>query len=196
MEKLKVLFGENSLTFAQFSDALKAHPEIKLADLASGEYVAKAKFDANQTELAAANTTIKNLQDAAKKFDGVDVEGLKNEIATLKTKYNDDIAALKLSSAVDAAISKVGAKNAKLVKSCIDMTKVKLDGDTVLGLNEQLEALKTSDGYLFNSTEDGDGKGNEGGTPQGGSGMSAGKPGGEDTSRMSDEEYYAKIFKQ
>ncbi len=84
MEFLKELFGENSLTFSQFSEALKAHPEIKLVDLASGEYVAKGKYDAKETELNTANTTIKTLQDAVKKFDGVDVDGLKNEIALLK----------------------------------------------------------------------------------------------------------------
>lgn len=199
-ELLKKLFGDNALTFSQFSEALSAHPEIKLANLASGEYVAKSKYDAKETELNTANTTIKNLQDAAKKFDGVDVEGLKNEISTLKQKYNDDIDALKLSSAVDAFIAKSGAKNAKLVKGCIDLKKVKLDGETVLGLTEQLDALRTSDSYLFETTNDGEngnaqnGAGSSGQAGAGGTGMSAGRSGNEDLSKLSDDEYYARIF--
>lgn len=32
-ELLKKLFGDNALTFSQFSEALSAHPEIKLAGL-------------------------------------------------------------------------------------------------------------------------------------------------------------------
>ena len=43
-ELLKKLFGDNALTFSQFSEALSAHPEIKLANLASGEYVANIHF--------------------------------------------------------------------------------------------------------------------------------------------------------
>ena len=51
MEFLKELFGDNSLTFSQFSEALSAHPEIKLANLTSGEFVDKRKYDARETEL-------------------------------------------------------------------------------------------------------------------------------------------------
>ncbi len=38
MDILKVLFGDGSLTFTQFSEALKAHPEIKLVDLYNLSY--------------------------------------------------------------------------------------------------------------------------------------------------------------
>ncbi len=185
MEFLKELFGDNSLSFSQFSEALSAHPEIKLANLASGEFVAKGKYDAKETELNTANTTIKTLQDAVRKFDGVDIDKLKGEVENWKTKYTTDIEALRLSAAVDAVIAKTGAKNPKLVKSCIDLSKVKLDGENVLGLNEQLETLKTSDGYLFGNT------GSEGSSA--GTGMAQGTS-GEDLSKLSDEEYYAKIY--
>lgn len=187
MEFLKELFGENSLTFSQFSEALSAHPEIKLANLASGEFVAKGKYDAMETELNTANTTIKTLQDAVKKFDGVDIDKLRGEVDTWKNKYTTDIEALRLSAAVDAALAKVGAKNPKLVKSCIDLTKVKLDGENVLGLSEQLESLKSSDGYLFGDTDSGN--------SSAGTGMAQGKS-GEDLSKLSDEEYYARVYEK
>ena len=35
------------------------------------------------------------------------------------------------------------------VKALLDMDKVKLDGDQLLGIDEQLKALKESDSYLF-----------------------------------------------
>lgn len=190
MEILKKLFGEGALTFAQFSEALSAHPEIKLADLAGGEYVAKGKYDAKENELLTANNTIKTLQDAVRKFDGVDVEGLKNDAKNWENKYNQDIAALKLSAALDTELLLAKAKNLKVVKGCIDTSKIKLDGDKLLGLSEQLDALRTSDAYLFEEAE----KGNGGTPPPAGTGMAAGKSGGEDLSGLSDEEYYSRIY--
>ena len=106
--------------------------------------------DRAKNELAAANTQIKTLQDAVKKFDGVDVETLKKTAADWEKKYNEDIAALKLSSAVDTALSSVGARNPKLLKGALDMSKVSLDGENLKGLTEQIEAIKKTDAYLFN----------------------------------------------
>ena len=48
-----------------------------------------------QGELDTANATIKSLQDAAKKYDGVDVDGLQQQITTLQEKYNRDISGLR-----------------------------------------------------------------------------------------------------
>lgn len=187
MDILKGLFGEGALTFEQFSQALKAHPEIKLADLASGEYVAKGKYDAKETELNTASTTIKTLQDAVRKFDGVDVEKLKDDVKNWETKYNDDIAALKLSSAIDTDLMKAKVKNLKVVKGCLDTSRIRLDGDTLLGLSEQLDELRSSDGYLF---ENEDGRA----VSFAGTGLPAGKSGSEDLSRLSDSEYYSRVY--
>ncbi len=45
MEKLKALFGSDALTFEQLEEKLKDNKEIKLANLASGNYVDKAKLN-------------------------------------------------------------------------------------------------------------------------------------------------------
>lgn len=44
-----------------------------------------------RAELDTANATIKNLQDTSKKFEGVDVDGLKKQLGDLQNKYNTDI---------------------------------------------------------------------------------------------------------
>ena len=41
------------------------------------------------------------------------------------------------------------AKNADVVLRMVDQSKVSIDGENLLGLSEQLEALKKSDAYLF-----------------------------------------------
>lgn len=153
MEKLKALFGAEALTWEQLESKLKDNKEIKLANLAGGGYVDKKKFDDKVTELATANETITGLKDTVAKFDGVDVEKLKTDAKDWETKYNTDLAAVKLDSAVSMALVEAKAKNPKLTKAALDMSLVKLDGDKLIGLSEQLDNLKKSDAYLFEVEE-------------------------------------------
>lgn len=159
MEALKALFGTEALTWEQLEDKLKDNKEVKLANLAAGSYVDKRKYDDKIAELGTANDTIKGLQETVKKFDGVDVDKLKKDASDWETKYNTDIAAVKLDSAVNIALVEAKAKNPKLAKAALDMSLVKMDGDNLLGLTEQLDKLKESDGYLFDIEEEPKGKG-------------------------------------
>lgn len=153
MDKLRELFGEEALTFAQLEEKLKDNKEIKLANLASGEYVAKKKHEETVAELETAHGAIASLQDTVAKFDGVDVEGLKKKASELEDKYNTDMAAVRLDSAVNLALVEAKAKNPKLAKAALDMSLIKLDGENLLGLSEQLDKLKESDAYLFDVEE-------------------------------------------
>ena len=157
MEKLKALFGTDALTYEQLEAKLKDNKEVKLANLASGGYVDSRKFNDKVAELTTANDTIKGLRETVAKFDGVDVEKLKNDAQAWETKYNTDIAAVKLDSAVSMALVEAKAKNPKVARAALDMSVIKLDGDKLLGLNDQLEALKKSDAYLFDVEEGGQG---------------------------------------
>lgn len=149
MEALKALFGTEALTWEQLEEKLKDNKEVKLANLAAGSYVDKRKYDDKVTELGTANETIKGLKETVAKFDGVDVDKLKKDASDWETKYNTDIAAVKLDSAVNMALVEAKAKNPKLAKAALDMSLVKMDGDNLVGLTEQLDNLRKSDGYLF-----------------------------------------------
>lgn len=190
MEALKTLFGENALTYQQFTEALANADKktINLANLAEGGYVAKDKFATKESELATANQTIKDLQDAAKKWDGVDIDKLKGDMAALQTKYDNDLAAAKLDSAVTLALINAKARDPKLVKALLDMSVVKLDGDQLLGVTEQLSKITESHGYLF-AGEDGNGS-NTTRTSTGAAHVAENKP---DFSKMTDAEYYAYV---
>lgn len=157
MEKLKALFGSDALTYEQLEGKLKDNKEVKLANLASGQYVDKKKFDDKVTELATATQTITGLRDTVSKFDGVDIDKLKKDAEDWEAKYNADLAAVKLDSALNLALVEAKVKNPKLARAGLDMSIIKLDGDKLLGLSEQLEALKKSDGYLFEDAEGNDG---------------------------------------
>ena len=47
------------------------------------------------------------------------------------------------------ALMQAKAKNPKLAKAALDMSVIKMDGENLLGFNEQIDKLKESDGYLF-----------------------------------------------
>lgn len=116
-------------------------------------FVARADFNAKNDELKTANTTINSLRDAAKKFEGADIDGLKNQLSALQTKYDTDIAAVRKASAIDIALANSKAKNGKAARALLDLDAVKLDGDKLLGFDDQLEALKKSDPWLFEATD-------------------------------------------
>lgn len=88
MEELKSLFGEESLNFEQFSQKLaEAGETIKLANLKSGNYVAKSKYDKQlksfekyKSEVGKAPTIDNKLQS---KYDS-----LQKEYNTLKEKQD------------------------------------------------------------------------------------------------------------
>lgn len=105
--------------------------------------------NAVRAELETANTTIKTLQETVKQFDGVDIEKLKTSAGDWEKKYNDDIAALKLNYALESALMGAKARDIKAVKPFIDMGIIKLDGDKVIGLEEQLKNIKETKGFLF-----------------------------------------------
>lgn len=112
----------------------------------------KAITVAETQKVTAANDTIKQLQDTVKKFDGVDVEKLKGDLATLQQKYDADTAQLRLDNALDVAIIGAKGRSTKAVKAFLDYGKLKLKDDgTIDGLD--LDALKKSEPYLFETIE-------------------------------------------
>lgn len=102
-----------------------------------------------QGGLDTANTTIKTLQDTVKKYNGVDVEALRQQLGTLQTKYDTDIAAVRRDSAIDLALSGRRAKNSKAARALLNLEAIKLDGDKLTGLDDQLETLQKENPWLF-----------------------------------------------
>lgn len=162
--ELKELFGSEALTWEQFNEKLETN-KVKLANLSDGGYVDINKLNAKQKELDTANATIANLQNTVKKYDGVDVDGLKKAAKDWEDKYNADLLALQKDNAVDMAIVNAKGKNAKAIKALLDLEKVTLKDGKLEGLD--LDAVKKSDPYLFTVEEtrtEGNGNGNGGGS--------------------------------
>lgn len=112
--------------------------------------------DGLKEQLTQRDTDLKDLQSKSK-----DSEELQTSLADLQSKYDSDTAdlntklsATQLNSAIELGLTQNGAKNIKAAKALLDNDTLKIgDKGQLLGLSEQLTALKESDAYLFGSTE-------------------------------------------
>lgn len=149
MEFLKKILGEE--LYAQVAAKLEGNDSVKLANLATGEYVSKSKHDAEQL---AKDKRIQELTDKIKNFEGVDVKQLQTDVENWKTKYNQDLESARLDSAIQLAIAKSGTLSEKALMGLLDKDKIKLDKDgNLTGLDEQIEAIKKEDSFLFKAAE-------------------------------------------
>ncbi len=106
------------------------------------------QLEKNQNELNDFKANAKGNEDLTKQL-----EDLQSKFDEIKTSSEQQIADLKKSSAIDLALTQAGAKNIKAAKALLDSESLELTDEGLKGLNEQLAALKESDGYLFGSNE-------------------------------------------
>jgi DNA repair exonuclease SbcCD ATPase subunit len=64
-------------------------------------------------------------------------------------EYESKIQQQTFDYALEKALTGAQARNPKAVKALLNTEYIKLDGDKLLGLDEQLNGLKESDAYLF-----------------------------------------------
>ena len=108
------------------------------------------KYTDLNAELETAKGTISELTDKVKAFDGEDIEGLKKAESDWESKYNADIAALKLDKSLELSLAGAKARDVDIVKSQLDSSLLKLDDDgKITGLTEQLDKLKADKAFLF-----------------------------------------------
>lgn len=85
-----------------------------------------------------------------------DHDTLRVQIADLQAKnkqaaedYEKQLKEQRFAFAVERAVAKADARNVKAVVALLDKTKISLDGENLIGFDEQVAALKESDPYLF-----------------------------------------------
>ena len=190
---LKETLQKLGLTAEQIDEATKAHEAaVKVAlDTALENHVPKTKLDEAIAEngqlvktLSERDNQLRELQSTAGNSDNLKKQ-LDEAIAKNVADSNaaaTELANYKKNNALDLAIIKAGAKNPKAVKALLNTDRISVDGENLIGLNEQLEALKTSDAYLF-----GEGSGLSGRSPSAGSS-------GADTNEPKDNPFKKETF--
>ncbi len=135
----------------------------KVMDSLDGNFVTKARFneinEENKTLKRSVSDRDKQLEDL-KKSSGDNatlqqqISDLQKQNANQQKAHDEELAKLKLDNAIEIALSGSKAKNRKAVKAMLDMSKVKMGEDgKISGFDEQIEALKKSDGYMFDVQE-------------------------------------------
>ena len=142
MEKIVALHGADIEELKAKSDELinSKTEELKKAN------------ESLQSQIAERDKDLKSLKKQAG-----DNEELTNQFKDLQSKYKQDTENLskelqqtKLNSAVDSALGKAKVRNTKAAKALLNMDEVKLnDKGEVEGLDNQINSLQKSDGYLF-----------------------------------------------
>ena len=153
-------------------ESLEGKKKFKITEKSVYKYLGKEKVRFDEVNNAKKQAE-KDLSERDKQLETLknstgDVETLKQTIETLQNenkaatdKYNAELAEIKLAGAVDTALLGADALNVKAVKALLDMSKIKMDGDVLLGINEQIESLKKAEDskMLFKAVEVGKQKG-------------------------------------
>lgn len=189
----------------EFLEELKIDKEVIdkiMAENGKDIEAEKQKVTAKQTELDGLKTQLKEANTQIESFKGMDIEGIKKaadewkvKAETAQTEAEKQIAQLQFDYALETELSKAGARNPKTIKALLKMDGLKNVDGNIIGLKEQLDKLKTDEAYLFND-DAGDDVGGGSSTVRVKSGGEH-KPGKEpDYDKMSDDEFYAAVFKK
>lgn len=175
MARLKEILGEE--LFKQLpEDKQKEYKDKDLEDISGGTYIPKTRFDqVNETakeykkQVDERDIQITKLKEEFKDTAGLKekVEQLESDNKTQKETYEKQLADIAFNNALEKSLGDYKIKDSKLVMALIDKDKLKVDGDSVIGLKEQIEPLQKSHEYLFEKEVKGTGSfvtGGEGGS--------------------------------
>lgn len=126
-----------------------------------GQMIPKSRLDEKIEEVKGLNATITERDGQLEELKKVDAKGLQAKIdelqsanETAKTEYEEKMQKQSYDFALERALADAKVKNPKAVKALLDTEAIKLDGEKLLGLDEQLKTLAESDGYLFAEKEE------------------------------------------
>ena len=114
----------------------------------------KAKVDELTEQVNVKETTITEKNNKIAELEKVDVEAIKKEQFDLgKAEGSKEIEVFKKQNALDKALKGYKAKDTGILSKMLDMEKVKFNDkfEIVEGLEEQVNTLKESHDYLFDS---------------------------------------------
>lgn len=174
---LKPILGDE--LYAQFCEKMNGATGITLANIADGTYIPKNKFDNVNEKVKTLNAQITDLNGklaAAQQQNGntsalneqinqlnAQVSQLTNEVAARDQKLE----AQALSYKIKDALRGMNVRNADVVIPLLKMDSISIKDDKIVGLQEQVDEIRKTDGYLFN-------------TPAGSRGGFSGGVGGQD----------------
>jgi hypothetical protein len=137
-------------TITDINKELPKHfiPKDKYNEVAEAKKKLEADIDERDKQLEQLKNAAGNSEELK-----AQIEQLQAENQKAAEEWQAKMAQMQLDFAIERALTAAKAKNAKAVKALLDMEKVKLDGEQLLGLDDQLKAIKESDPYLFGDSK-------------------------------------------
>lgn len=152
---LKELLGEEL-----YNQVIEKAGDKKLAVVSDGNWFPKDKFDQVNEDNKLLKEQIDERDTQLEELKKVDagalqqrIDELQEENQTTATEYQEKLDKQTFDFTLDKALTGAKVRNSKAVKALLDTEKIKLDGETLLNLDDQLEGLKESDPYLFEQEE-------------------------------------------
>ncbi len=118
----------------------------------------KSELDAKAGEIEQLNNQLAEAGKAIEGFKEMDIDGIKKAAEEWKSKAEQaqaeaeqKVQAIKFEHALKDALAAAKARNPKAVKALLEMDKIKFseDGNSLEGLDVQLETIKQENDYLF-----------------------------------------------
>ncbi|WP_418465415.1 phage scaffolding protein [Faecousia sp.] len=153
LDFLKDALGDD--LFAQVAAKLEGNEGIRLANVANGSYIPKDKYDLERQNVRTQRQQIDELNGKITELtQKAEVsEALRGQLAAMQQAINESnakMAAQRKEYAVRDIVRGSGARNADVVYRMLDTDKIAEQDGKYSGVDEQIEALKKSDPYLFN----------------------------------------------
>ncbi|MEX3715752.1 phage scaffolding protein [Cytobacillus horneckiae] len=152
---LQELLGEEL-----YNQVVEKAGENKLAVISDGNWIPKDKFNDKINEIKDLKDQITSRDNQLEDLKKVDAEALQQKIKDLqeennntKTDYEGKLQKQTFDYALKDALTGAKVRNPKAAKALLDLDSIKLDGEKLLGLDAQLNTIKESDPYLFESEE-------------------------------------------
>lgn len=164
---LKELLGEE--LYSQVME--KVGDKHKIAIVSDGNWIPKDKFDAVNNEKNEYKQQVESLNQKLTELNGKlkDNEEAQQTIEALKQQIEDkeqELAQTRKTNAIKFEILKANPRDVADILPHIDSDVVKIEDGKVLGLEEQIKALKESKTYLFNDEEPSGTGGSKGNAPR------------------------------
>ncbi len=121
-------------------------------------YIPKSRFDGVnnakkqlETDITERDKQLKTLKESAGDNEALQnkITELQNENQTAKENYEKEIAGIKLNGAIETALGTHKAKNIAAAKALLDISKISLDNENLLGFEEQMKILKEAEDTKF-----------------------------------------------
>lgn len=120
----------------------------------------KSKYDMAMTQLTEATNMVNSFKEQ-------DIEGIKKAAADWQEKYEtstkesaEKLKAIRFNLAIEKGLEKAKVRNVVATKALLDLAKLSVPEDApedeipeLVGLSEQLEAIKSKDDYLFEDVD-------------------------------------------